>query len=140
MRKFKFRLETTLNYRVDQEKASYKLFIQSQIRLQNVLSEKKRLEQQKRALWEKTSTKISDLTTKELYLQRIEHEINCYEHILNTLRSEQKVAEEKWRVSRMELKAMEKLKENAFKDWMIEQNKLEQAELDEWTTTRRKSA
>lgn len=140
MPNFQFRLETVLQHRIEQEKSFYKLFIQSQIRLQNATSEKKRLEQQKKTLWEKTSLNVNDLTTKQMCIQRIEHEINCFQHIINTLELEQQQAKEKWDSSRIELKAMEKLKENAFRDWMFEQNKVEQSELDEWTVTRRKVA
>lgn len=140
MRKFKFRMESTLNHRIEQEKSCYKHFIRCQVHLQDALADKKRLEEEKENVWKISTTNLNEFTTKEFYIKKIEQNITNYDHVITTLQTELKQAEEKWNISRMELKAMEKLKENAFRDWIIETNKIEQIELDEWTVTRRKSA
>lgn len=57
--------------------------------------------------------------------------------VLEVLAADEATAMEDWQRARRETQVIEKLREKAVEEWEYELNRHEQAELDEWTVTRR---
>lgn len=73
----------------------------------------------------------------EIFIERLQRERSVQEAVLAVEREEEAVAKQVWIEKRAEAKAMATLRERKYAQWLIEERRAEQNELDEWALSRR---
>jgi flagellar FliJ protein len=134
---FKFRLQSVLEYRQtleDQAKGRYLAAKAACIRAEAEIAEID--ERRKNLLLER----LLDLTGHIEMQRRIEM-LDDYQRqtfaALSVLRDETAAAEAEWIERKKEHEIMVRLRETAYQGWMYDENRREQAALDEWAVLRR---
>ncbi len=137
MRKFEFRLQKVLDYRILQEDWSKKAFRDARIARQDaekILFKKQEL---LNMVLRQGANSIREYQTIEDYITRLSDEIESQKSIVAVLLEEEEKANYEWQEARKALKTIQKLKEIAEHAWREEVAKSEQKHLDDWTTSRR---
>ena len=75
--------------------------------------------------------------SKELYLVRLDDEERSQKSIISILEDEEENARLLWIERRKETKAIEKLYDKQYSEWLLEANRAEQNELDEFAIQKR---
>lgn len=73
----------------------------------------------------------------EQMLEVLDSEERSKKAALAVLETEESKAQAEWNARRQAVKIIEKLMEKAEEEWKLSEERREQAELDEWTVTRR---
>ena len=134
---FKFRLEKLLEYRQLQEKWAKDAFLESRARMLEAETEVEAVQRRQRTALETRACAFDERVSLENYVTRLEDEQRAAEAALAVMSDETEIALQEWHLARHEAEAMVKLQESDFAEWTLEQNRKEQAELDEWSVLRR---
>lgn len=137
MAKFKFRLERLLEFRRMQEKWAKDAYSE-------VLSRKNQVEHEVELLQKKLELgamsrpcAVDERIALNNYFERLDDSIRAQQVLVKMLEDESEQALKAWHEARKDAEAMEKLKEADYAEWLLEENRREQAELDEWAVLRR---
>jgi flagellar export protein FliJ len=137
MAKFEFRLQRVLEYRELQEGWAKDAYIEARaVRLEAEAAIEAINTRRKSILGEKPGS-LDDHRILERYLQQLDDEERTQRHIIQILETEEATALAAWQERKRDLEAFVKLREKALEEFKLEETRREQAELDEWTTTRR---
>jgi len=137
MKKFTFRMERVLEYRRLQEGWAKDAYIEARAARLDAEATISALHERRDEAISKVPNTIEDRQALDRYLLQLEDEEGTQKHIAGILAEEEANALTVWQERKQELEAMVKLKEKAKEEYDLEANRAEQAELDEWTTTRR---
>lgn len=139
MAKFKFRLEKLLEYRRLQEGWAKDAYLEAVARRNEAESQVTSTVQRKQRAMASHPVGIDERRSLDSYLTRLDDEIRGHEAALAVVADEADQALSDYQHAKQETAAIEKLREARFEEWMLEDNRKEQAALDEWATQRRAS-
>ncbi len=139
MPNFSFRLEAVRRYRATLETAAKDAYRDAQRRTFECENDILILIQKISFALNDPLQTVSDRLALESRIARIEEKIQHQNIILQVLQSEENDALLAWVEAKRELEILEKLLEKRVEEWQLEELRKEQAELDEWAVTRRKT-
>jgi flagellar export protein FliJ len=137
MPKFKHRLEKLIEYRRLQEGWAEEAYL---------MAHAARLDAERRRdrAWTKLRTEQRSFQGDPrrfdqhlAYVERLECEANGEETSLGVLANEEEMARRTWLQARQDAEALDKLREKARAEWRIEEERREQAAMDEFAVMRR---
>ena len=134
---FKFRLQSVLQYRQTLEDQAKGRYLAAKAACIHAEAEIAEIDERRRSL---LLERLLDLTG-HIEMQRRVEMLDDYQRqafaALSVLRDEAAAAEAEWIERKKELEIMERLRESAHQAWLYDENRKEQAALDEWTVLRR---
>lgn len=139
MKKFKFRLEKVLEYRTLVEQWAKEAFLEARLSTFECEGKIADIRAQRRELLTQPVGTIQEHLAIESMLQKSDDDERAQLTVLAVLKDEEDAAMEEWKLKRQELKALQRLKDEALSVWQHDSNVAEQNELDEWATTRKAS-
>lgn len=137
MRKFRFRLQSVLNYqrRLEEEaKAAYQAAMSKRIEIEmeiNNLGIRRDIE------LARPIAGLESLLTLMHYVDRLDRERGDLEIAQDILLQEEEAAKLAWIEARKSAEAIEKLRTKQLEEYQLEASRAEQRDLDEWAITRR---
>ncbi len=137
MAKFAFRLEKLLEYRRMQEGWAKDAYLAARARRIEGEQEIEELQGRRTEALQASPSTVQAMLDLEAYLVRLDDLERDMEVALSVLKDEEETARQEWIRARTDAEALQKLRDNEFADWLREENRREQAELDEWAVTRR---
>jgi flagellar FliJ protein len=137
MSKFEFRLEKVLHYKQSLEEEAKVTYMEAIERRKLAERDLHKVIQHKFDVQSFDVHDLEFLRAKEAYLSRLEEEVESRRVILSVANAEEHKTQSLWLARRVDKGALEKLREHKMREWWLESQRLEQAGLDEWTTTRR---
>lgn len=142
MKNYKFSLESVLQIRSNEEKEVLEEFVRLQNRLYEEYREKEDLEKElNRYLEARTSRRnIQELMMENLYKTDLESKIKLQDEIIDKRKIEVEEARGRLQIAQKDKKIMEKLKEKDLEDYLLELNKKNQKEMDEFAVLRFKQS
>lgn len=135
MQKFSFRLQKVLEHRIDVEEEKKRSFVKAR---NDYLREKEKLETLKRRLHEfsfeefEKNTGIFTYIARYNYIAFLEERIEEQEKRLKLFEKAVNEKRHEFEESKKDRKVLDKLKENALKDYRINMDRLEQKQNDEF--------
>ena len=139
MPKFSFRLQRVLEYREMEEGAAKDLFVAAQNARGEKQGEIRRLIEYRSGIVAQPANSLDARIHLERVMERIDDEERAQRAALAILENEEASAQNAWNLKRQAVKAIEKLRENALDQWKLDEERREQANLDEWAVLRRAS-
>ena len=133
---FKFRLEKLLEYRQMQEKWAQDAYMACRAKVVEAEAEAEAVARRKSTALTSRPCAIDERVSLESYVTRLEDEFRAAESVVAVMECETEVAFEEWQRARQDAEAMVKLREVDLAEWTLNQNRKEQAELDEWAVMR----
>ncbi len=134
---FTFRLQKILEYRKTQEEEAKQAFLDRRAACLQAEARIAAIDARRTAM---LGDRVTDLVSRielEARLIRLDDEERFEASALQVLRDEEAAAEGVWVERRRDLKAIGKLRENAFEEWRLAEDRKDQAALDEWAVQRR---
>jgi flagellar FliJ protein len=139
VKKFNFRLQKVLEYRILLEQWAKEAYLDARAaRLEGELALMKIGELRKDALSWATPT-IESRQTLEIQLRKLDQKEIEQRIITNVLVHEESQAREAWTERKVELESLNKIYEQQYSEWQREADRHLQSELDEWAL-RKKAA
>jgi flagellar export protein FliJ len=137
MAKFKHRLEKLIEYRRLQEGWAKDAWMEAQAaRIEGERARDQAWARYRREQRAMTGDPRAQME-QALYVDRLAGEAAAEEAALGVVISEEEIARRAWLQARQDAEALEKLREKAREEWRREQDRREQAELDELAVLRR---
>jgi flagellar FliJ protein len=137
MARFKFRLQKLYEFRQKQEEWAKDVFTQARARRLDSGEELARLLQERKQAAQAARGDLRQRITLGDYLEKCDDDIRAVESAIAVLEQEEEQRKEEWLAARRDAAALEKLREQAYTDWLYEENRKEQNEMDEWAVMRR---
>jgi flagellar export protein FliJ len=137
MPKFQFRLQKVLEYRETQEEEAKQAFLAARATRIQGEREVEAVQARREATLREPTTSLDAHLLVERLLARLDEEEAMARSAVAVLESEEDAALGFWHERRRETQAIAKLREHAKAQWQLEEDRREQAELDEWATMRR---
>ncbi len=134
---FAFSLQRVLDYRRLEEGWAQEAHRAAREARQGVEDEIAAIAERRRAADESGAETLAARLDLETYLGALGGEEAAVRERLVLREREEAQAAETWRERRVAAEALQKLREKALEEWRQEEARREQAELDEWTVTRR---
>ncbi|MBS1714735.1 MAG: flagellar export protein FliJ [Armatimonadetes bacterium] len=139
MAQFRFRFEKLLEYRTLQEKWAQDAHVEAMARQRECEQEIEALVRRRQEAMTAGTCGLEGRLALDGYLNRLSDEADEFRAVLGVLESDVEKARNEWLKARQDKQAMEKLRESDLAEWQLEENRREQAELDEWAVMRRAS-
>lgn len=139
MPKFSFRLQKVLEFREMEEGAAKDVFVAAQNARADKQGEIRRLIEYRSGIVAQTPNTLDARMHLERVMERIDDEERAQRAALAILENEEVSTQNAWNLKRQAVKAIEKLRESALEQWKLEEERREQANLDEWAVLRRAS-
>lgn len=139
MRKFEFRLQRVREFRHSVEaklKAEYR---EVQLRVAEAEALLEHLRATRELAAQDRPRTIEGLKTLQAYLARLDDDAVSQEAIIAILKNDEELARTNWLEAKKEAKTTDQLYETAMSEYLTEENRQEQKDLDEWSNTRRAS-
>lgn len=140
MARFRFRLQGVLELRAAREEAAKRELRLAQAAVIAAERERDALFDKKRRLLGTETHDLVERQTLETAVIHLDDRVRHQRIAIEQLRQESERAMERWRVAKMDLEVMERLREKAFEAYRLEESRREQAELDEFAVLRRAAA
>ncbi|MGV3617567.1 MAG: flagellar export protein FliJ [Fimbriimonas sp.] len=137
MPKFSFRLQKVLEFRELEEGEAQNAYRAAQDAVSEKQADIRKLILHRTALVSAPAPTIDARLHLERVMERIDDEERTERSILAILENEETIAEANWNAKRQAVKVIEKLRENALEAWKQDEERREQADLDEWAVLRR---
>ena len=137
MAKFAFRLQKVLEFRRMEEDNAKDAFVAAQAARNEQEAEIRQLVEKRTAVIRVPAESLAARIQMEQMLQVLDSEERSQKAVLAVLETEEGKAQAEWNARRQAVKIIEKLMEKAEEEWKLSEERREQAELDEWTITRR---
>ncbi|MBS1722939.1 MAG: flagellar export protein FliJ [Armatimonadetes bacterium] len=139
MAKFKFKLEKLLEYRRLQEGWAKDAYAETMARKLEAEGQLEGLRRKRQEACMARPCGLDGRVSLDKYVTRLQDEERAGEATLSVLESDVEAAQQVWLEARKEAEAIQKLRDADFEQWLLEENRREQAELDEWSILRRAS-
>ena len=137
MKKFKFRLQQVLEYRMMEEQWAKEAFLTARLATLECEGDIQDLITRRKEMLKQPVGDIHAHRAIERLLQKSDDDERAKHVALEVLKDEEAAALEQWKFKRRELEVLKSLREEAYAAWQKESDHQEQAALDEWATTRR---
>lgn len=137
MPKFSFRLQKVLEYREMEEGWAKDTYVAAQSARAEKQADIKKLIAHRTAIVSQPANSIESRLHLQRVMERIDDEERVERSVLAVLENEEFDAQAAWNVKRQAVKAIERLRENALEAWKLDEERREQADLDEWAVMRR---
>lgn len=137
MAKFKFRLQTVHDLRVRQEDEAKSAYLQARARQVEAEAWVDGAREMLTSAARRSATDIDELRALDLYLSRLEDELRAGEAALGVVVEDTQTHQDMWLAAKRDREAMTKLRDKRHDEWVVNENRREQAELDEWSVLRR---
>jgi len=134
---FKFRLQTVLELRIEALDEAEKAYLLAKSKRDNAETDLLAIQQLRTEQVKKPVGDIQSRLSSQAYQSRLEDEYRAMQSAIAVLQDEETKLMAAWIDARKEVKAVEKLRENALSAYQKEQDRLEQIALDEWATMRK---
>jgi len=134
---FKFRLETVLELRREKLEEAERVYLLAKSKRDSAEADYLAIQQLRAEQVKKPVGDIQSRLNSQAYQARLEDEARALMSAISVLQDEEATLMAEWINARKEVKAVEKLRENALAAYQKEQDRLEQIALDEWATMRR---
>lgn len=134
---FKFRLQTVLELRIEALDEAEKAYLLAKSKRDNAETDLLAIQQLRTEQVKKPVGDIQSRLSSQAYQARLEDEYRAMQSAIAVLQDEEAKLMAAWIDARKEVKAVEKLRENALSAYQKEQDRLEQIALDEWATMRK---
>lgn len=139
MAKFRFRLEKLLEYRCLQEKWAKDAYLEALGRRHEVEGQVEAAKRRKSTALRSHPSGLDELMSLDAYFTRLDDEHRALEAALAVVSDEAEALLGEYQTAKRESAAIAKLREVAYSQWVLEQSRREQADLDEWASQRRAS-
>ncbi len=137
MRKFEFRLQRVLDYRVLQEEWALTAYREAKASRIQAERELELLVQKKLEVASQIRNSLVEMKDHETWILRIEDEIEAQLNVIKILETEEKKQHDEWIEAKKALESMNKLRDLAREEYEQEANREEQKQLDEWASRKR---
>lgn len=137
MPKFVFRLQKVLEFRELEEGWAKDTFVAAQGARADKQTDIKKLMAHRTAIVSQPANSIESRLHLQRVMERIDDEERSERAVLAVLENEELSAQAEWNLKRQAVKAIERLRESALETWKLEEERREQADLDEWAVMRR---
>jgi flagellar export protein FliJ len=137
---FEFRLQRVLEYRERLEGWAKDTYLDSRAARLETEAGIHELRMRRGDLLENTPTDLNSRTALEATLLHLDDGERSQNVVLKVLLNEEVTALNAWHLTKRDLETLVRLREAALEEYKLEENRREQAELDEWAVLRRKAA
>lgn len=137
MASFRFRLQRVLEFRSECEQDAKKAYLAKRSEVVAVENAIAAIRQRRLDALAEPRSALDHFLLLEAELLRLDDHERDQKVVLSVLNDEAEGLRVAWVRHKQELEAMEKLREKAYAQWLHEENRREQAELDEWAVLRR---
>lgn len=137
MKKFRFRLQKVLDYRLAVEETAKEAYLEARVaRLAGEL-ELQRIKDARKELLFQPSESLQKRRELELTLDHSDDLERCQNSLNRSLSEEEEAKRLEWLERKQEAEALSKLREKALDAYTLEEIRYEQKTLDEWAAMRR---
>lgn len=137
MAKFRFKLQKLLEYRELQEKWAKDAYLEIVARRNEVVADVEAVKRRRETAMSAHPTALDELVSLDSYLTRLDDDQRALEAAVAVIEGEVEEALAEWNKARLAHSAIVKLRDKEFGEWMLNENRREQADLDEWSSQRR---
>ena len=137
MAKFEFRMQKVLDYRLLAEGWAKDAYLDARAARLEAVAGLEAIETRRGDLLKTAHSTLEDRLAMQNCLDKCDSDERQQKIVIDMLEADEAKRKEEWTESRKELQTIEKLFDKAFAEWLVEENRREQKELDEWTSTRR---
>jgi len=137
MRKFRFRLQKILEYREAMEHWAQEAYLETRVARLEGEAALHEVQNQRSALLQKPADSLEERRHLEMAVQVLDDDEAAQRTVIEVLAAEESKAFDLWQEKKRELETMVKLRDHALEEWMLEESRYEQAQLDEWSILRR---
>lgn len=137
MAKFQFRLQKVLDYRAILEEQAKDAYLDAKAaRLEAEAVIQSIGDRRKKSLASEAAS-IQDRLALEDLMHSLDDQERQQKIIIEMLLHDEEARQREWIEKKQELETLEKLREKEYDAWMLDENRKEQAALDEWAVTRK---
>ncbi len=140
MKRFDFRLQNLLEYRLLTEQWAKEAYLDARSKRLEAEMIQLGLRRQRDELLETPVSDIEDLQTLDLRLKLIEDQEMQQKLVIQVLTNDEGICFEQWHQRRNDVDVVTKLRDKAFEEWKVGMDRAEQNSLDEWSVQRRRAA
>ncbi|MEI8282530.1 MAG: flagellar export protein FliJ [Armatimonadota bacterium] len=140
MSSFAFRLQKVFEYRELEEGWAKDNFLAKHVARMEVENELFQLEDDRKFLLSAGADDLSARVELEMRIQKLDDNERAIRILIHQLTVEEEKARDEWVMKKQDKSVLEKLRDKAYSAWILRQNKLEQAALDEWAVQKQKAA
>ncbi|MBI5708564.1 MAG: flagellar FliJ family protein [Armatimonadetes bacterium] len=137
MKKFSFRLQRVLDFRVKVEEAAQEGFLEARAARIAGESEIQRIKDSRKEVLFFPADTLAARKHLQERLEVIDEQERIQAIANETLAQEEEAARQQWLDRKQELETLVKLREKEVADWEAESNRHEQRTLDEWAVLKR---
>ena len=137
MKRFKFRLQKVLEYREAMEHWAQEVYLDTRVARLEAEAALLEVNHRRIAALQQPANTLGDRQLLEMTLQSLDDDERAKQTVVDVLAMEEKKALEAWHEKKQELETIVKLREHALDEWLLEENRREQRELDEWSVMQR---
>lgn len=140
MAKFEFRLQKVLEYRGMVEQWAKEAYLDAQRKVFDAEAEREEIRATRQKILSRRMNSVEDLLALNAYVERLDDQEAMQDSILRILNDAVDTAKQEWIEAKQEAEALIKLRDGDLAEWTLDQERKEQAELDEMTVLRWKKA
>jgi flagellar FliJ protein len=137
MRKFEFRLQKVLDYREMVEEWAKEAYLEKQVERRRAEDDLADIETHRLQLCKTDLRTLDDRIALQRVFDKLDDDERHGRTVLQVLEAEEEALRNEWIAKKQEAEALRKLREKAVQDWIVEANREEQRDLDEWSSMRR---
>lgn len=137
MKKFEFRLQSVLDYRENLEKWAKDAYLDAKAQRLEGEAALSAIGARRAQLLDQRATTVEDRIAMQNALAKMDDDERAQQSVIQVLITEEMDALDAWHRAKRDFQVMEKMREQAEEEWKLEAGRKEQAELDEWATTRK---
>lgn len=137
MRKFAFRLQSVLNYRLALEEEAERAYLSARAERLEAEAVFDQIDRRRLELCKLAAPTLDERICIERIYEKLDGQEREQRAIVQVLEIEEEKLRQAWLEARRETEVLRKLREKAWETWREEANRIEQAELDEWAVLRR---
>jgi flagellar export protein FliJ len=140
MARFEFRLQKVLEYRGMVEQWAKEAYLDAQRKVFDAEAERETIRSTRQELLSRRMASVEELVALNAYVERLDDQESMQDSIIRILTDAVESAKQEWIVAKQEAEALVKLRDGDLAEWTLDQDRKEQAELDEMTVLRWKQA
>lgn len=138
MTKFNFRLQKVLDHKRHLEDEAKTAYLTGRALRVHAESELEVIGMQRQALYIRSALSLHDRLALEACNERLDDEATQKKIEIGVLEQDEDQLHDAWIEARKEVETLSRLRDEAFREWLAEAGRKEQAELDEWAVTRKR--
>ncbi|MFI5385576.1 MAG: flagellar export protein FliJ [Fimbriimonadales bacterium] len=137
MKKFRFRLQKVLEYREAMEHWAQEAYLETRVARLEGDATLLEIRNRRAAALQQTPSTLEERKELERTLQMHDEDERGQEIVVEILATEEAKALDAWQEKKRELETISKLRDKALEEWLLDERRHDQSELDEWSVLRR---